>query len=365
MGSRARFFRCCWLVALVPALGSVGLLPAQESDAGKTLVIGTKQAPPFVMKSAEGGWEGISIDLWKEIAREMGLRYELREMSLDEMLSGVADGKLDAAVAAITITAERETSVDFTHPFYTSGLGIVAARKSETPRWLAVLGSFFSVEFLKTILLLVLVLLVAGFFVWVFERKQNAEQFGGKFWQGLGNGFWFSAVTMTTVGYGDKAPRTVGGRLVALIWMFTSVLIIGSFIGGIASSLTVRHFQSLIQGPDDLPKFRVATLPNTTSEAYLRENRVNPILFSSTKEALDAVAEGKVDAFVYDAPLLKYLVSQKMKDQLEVLPRTFARQDYGIALPPNSPLREPINTVLLRKIAEPIWADIQFRYLGE
>ena len=42
--------------------------------------------------------------------------------------------------------------------------------------------------------------------------------------------FWWAAVTMTTVGYGDKTPVTTGGRIVGLVWMFTSVIVIFTMI---------------------------------------------------------------------------------------------------------------------------------------
>lgn len=79
---------------------------------------------------------------------------------------------------------------------------------------------------------------------------------------------------------------------------------------------------------------------------------------------LRAVAEGKIQAFVYDSPILRYLVNQKFKGELEVLRQTFVRQDYGIALATGSTLREPINRVLLQDIREPAWHDTLYRYLG-
>jgi polar amino acid transport system substrate-binding protein len=77
------------------------------------------------------------------------------------------------------------------------------------------------------------------------------------------------------------------------------------------------------------------------------------------------VGEGKVDAFIYDAPLLRYLIKQKFKGVVDLVPGTFLRQDYGFAMPEGSPLREPINRVLLQKISTPDWQVTLRRYLGE
>ncbi len=107
---------------------------------------------------------------------------------------------------------------DFTHPFHTSGLGI-AVLQGKKSSWLAVFNRFFSLEFLRVVLALALLLLFVGLLVWFFEKKKNQEQFGGSALAGVGSGFWWSAVTMTTVRYGDKAPKTFGGRIIGLVWI--------------------------------------------------------------------------------------------------------------------------------------------------
>jgi polar amino acid transport system substrate-binding protein len=51
---------------------------------------------------------------------------------------------------------------------------------------------------------------------WLFECKHNPQQFGEDATRGSWANLWWAAVTMTTVGYGDKALATVGGRIIAL-----------------------------------------------------------------------------------------------------------------------------------------------------
>src|SRR5699024_8670775 len=104
------------------------------------------------------------------------------------------------------------------------------------------------------------VLLMAGAGVWAFERRKNPEEFRSDAPKGLADGFWWAAVTMTTVGYGDKAPKTLGGRVIGLIWMFTSVIVISSFTAAIATSLTVGQLSSTVQGVEDLGGVRAATV---------------------------------------------------------------------------------------------------------
>jgi ABC-type amino acid transport substrate-binding protein len=329
----------------------------------RKLIVGTKEAPPFAMKSDEGVWKGISIDLWRQIARELDLEFEFREMTLRELIDGVTNGTLDAAVAALTITPAREKVFDFTHPFHTTGLGIAVPGKTGSP-WFAVVKRFFSTGFLQVVAALCLLLLAVGFLVWWFEHKRNAKQFGGGTARGIGSAFWWSAVTMTTVGYGDKAPATLGGRSVALVWMFAGIIMISGFTAAIASSLTVTQLDSPVKGPEDLPKVRVGAVSDSTGEAYLRDSKISFAPFRTVREGLAAAAGGDIDAMVYDAPIMRYLVKQEYQGKLQVLSRTFMRQDYSIALPDGSPLRERINRALLEQIGDPFWQDTLFKYLG-
>lgn len=336
----------------------------QNSAVQQPLIVGTKESPPFSMKTSDGQWTGLSIELWRQVAAELNFEFEIRELTLKQLLEGVTDGSLDAAVAALTITPEREKTFDFTHAFYTTGLGIAVADKAHNP-WFTVVRRFISVSFLKVIATLTIVLLGVGMLAWWFEHKKNPQQFNGSAARGIGSGFWWSAVTMTTVGYGDKAPVTLAGRILGLIWMFVAIIIISSFTAAITSSLTVTQLETVIKGPEDLPKVTVGTMTNTTSESYLKQIQISSRSFGSPQEGLAALKEGKIQALVYDAPILRYYIHQNYIGSLEVLPYRLQRQEYGIALQANSPLREQINVVLLQLIREKAWQDKLSQYLGE
>ncbi|KPJ99873.1 MAG: hypothetical protein AMK71_08990 [Nitrospira bacterium SG8_35_4] len=327
----------------------------------KELVVATKEAPPFSMKSDNGSWSGISITLWKEIAEELDLKYRFVETDLQGMLDGLKDGKYDAAVAALTVTEERETVFDFTHPFYITGLGI--AVKQVQSSWTGVVKRFFSIAFLKVIFLLAVTLLIFGFLVWLLEKRRNPEQFSNSV-KGIGDGFWWAAVTMTTVGYGDKAPKTLAGRIIATIWMFTAIIIISGFTASITSSLTVTELGSAIKGPENLPEHRVASIKGSTSERYLSSHRITYVNYANIEEGLRAVESGEVDCMVYDAPLLKYYIT-KGDHRLSVVKRIFEQQYYAFGLIQGSPLRESINRALLEKTGLPWWQDIVYEYLGK
>jgi len=358
-----------WMALVVAVAGSVTALAGQAELPARRLVVATRHVPPFAIKSEEGDWSGIAIDLLREVVVEPGndslepIELVFRELPLKEMLAAVERGDVDLAVAALTVNFERENKMDFSHPFHTSGLGI-AVVSDKRSGWLNVLERIFSFTFLKVVAGLLGLLLLSGVLVYFVERRRNQEQFGGGFWHGLGAGVWWSIVTLTTVGYGDKSPRTGAGRAIAVVWMLSGILIISSFTATVTSALTVGQLRARISGAGDLPRVRVATVADSTSQAYLRARHIRHRGFVELADALSALEAGEVEAVVYDAPLLRFEIVHD-HPRLHVLPGTFERQDYAIAMPSNSPLRERVNRAVLRVISKPSWDETLADYLGE
>jgi len=285
-------------------------------------------------------------------------------MPLRELLAAVQAGKVEVGMAALTINAEREKLIDFSHPYYTAGLAI-ATKARDYRSWVGALRPFLSPAFLKTVAALALVLLTVGWLVWMFERKKNSAQFGGSPVQGIGSSFWWSAVTMTTVGYGDKAPVSLGGRIIAIIWMFTGIIIISSFTAAITTSLTVNRLEPKISGPQDLVHIQCGTLDGSTGQSHLEQNGIKAALWNTLAEGLQGLENEKVDAFIYDEPLLRHTVKKEGIKNLVILPIPGEQQRYGFALPPNSPLREQINRALLEVTAGAGWQEKLALFLGE
>ena len=249
----------------------------EDSDAKQTknevvlLQVGTKQSPPFAIKSADGSWTGISIELWKHLADELNLEFEFQEVTLPEMLSGLEDGKLDAAVAAISVTSERHDRVDFCHPHFSTGLGIAVSTRERATFW-SLVSRVVSNRLLKIVIAMILLVAVCGLLFWLFERKSNTTMFGGKKRQGLGMGIWWSTILL--LGHKGIMPVSTMGRLLATMAMFASLIVISILTGVITSVLTVGQLDTGIKRSTDLHHVRVATVNGSTSADYLRQRRI-------------------------------------------------------------------------------------------
>ncbi|WP_229714600.1 transporter substrate-binding domain-containing protein [Aquisalinus luteolus] len=323
-----------------------------------------KEAPPFAFKDEQGRWVGLSVELWEEAAGSVGVSYEYSEQTLDDMFAGLQSGQNDAAIGALSITPEREEIVDFTHGYYRSGLGIAVPSEGGGGPF-----SFFAPlltwQFASAVLTLLVVLAGVGAVIWLVERRQNPEEFGGTTAHGLGKGLWWSAVTMTTVGYGDKSPRTMAGRIVGLVWMFTSIIIIAGMTGALASAFTVSSLDGGIEGPDDLRGVRVAVVEGSSSAVWLEERNIRLREFPTAEAALAAVADGDLQAAVHDAPLARYLIENSDLADLRVLEPSFEHESYGFAFPTGSPMVERFNRATLRLTGGNDWEEMIEYYVGE
>ena len=330
----------------------------------KIITIGTKIAEPFAMKDKEGKWYGISIELWEKIAKELNIKFQWQEHNLNSLLAGVADSSLDAGIAAVTINAEREKSFDFSHTYYSTGLSI-AVPKNLNDGWKSIIRGLFSRQMFIILVMLAIVLFIIGTFTWLLEKKKNPENFNPNPIKGISSGIWWAAVTMTTVGYGDMTPQTLGGRLIALFWMFVSLLMVSAIIASVASSLTLAKSKPLISSPEDLPKASIVSIKNSSSEKYLDKKNLKKQFTTTVFKGLEEIAQGKADAMVYDAPLLRYLTQQHFKNKLMVIDTLFEHQNYGIAFPEGSNLREPVNRVMLDILRREEWQRTLHNYLGD
>lgn len=75
---------------------------------------------------------GYDVIMAKKLADSMGAELEIHKIEWDGLPPAVVSGKIDAAVAGMSITAKRKETVDFTLPYYFAN--VVALVKKDTPQ---------------------------------------------------------------------------------------------------------------------------------------------------------------------------------------------------------------------------------------
>ena len=348
------------VVASVPAPAHAQDAASNASDLPQTLRVATKPFEPFVFSPEvkDGPFTGFSIELWKKIAQELGVKSELYgTATVTELMEHVHTGKAEVAIAGITITAARERLADFSHPFFESGLRIMVTGGQEGS--LAdLISSVLSPALLKVFGFLLLLIIVAAHFLWFFERRRNPEMFPPTYFRGIWEAIWWAAVTATTVGYGDRTPRGVPGRVVALVWMFSGIILISFFTATVTSALTVKQIEGTINSPADLVGRLVGTAAGSTTVGFLKKQGVQVTEYPDIKEAYFALERGELDAVVYDWPNLVNYAKRDGRGKVRVVGEVFEKQSYGIALRHGSPYRERINQALLSLKEKGIYQEL-------
>jgi polar amino acid transport system substrate-binding protein len=310
--------------------------------------VATRLIRPFVFEE-NGRLTGFSIELWQEIAKQIDIRSEfLIKPTVKELLASLNAREAALGIAAISITAERELQWDFSQPMFDSGLQIlVSAQASQGGILSAIIDRLFSSAVLPILGGMLLIILIPAHLVWFFERRNPTGMLAHRaYFPGIFEACWWAASTLAT--QADQMPRAALARVVAVIWMFASVVFIAFFTAAVTSSLTLQQLRGDINGPQDLPGRRVGSVKASTSVEYLRQHNVDAVEFAKVEEAYEALREGQIDAVVYDAPVLLHYASREGVGKVHTVGSIFRKENYGIAFPPNSPYRKPVNEALLK-----------------
>lgn len=325
------FFNLLLLIFFLCFLGK-SPLHAQNKMAGKdTTLVGVAGSPPFVVNPEQEA--GISLEVWQALASLADLNYKLVPFDdVPHALQALETGKVAIVVGPVSITADRAIKVKFTQPYYQSSLSILSS--TDKPSIWERIKPFFSIHFFIAVLIFLCILGIVGTLLWLSERKKNPNQFPLEPARGIANGMWLAIVTMSTVGYGDKSPVTLGGRIVTGCWIVISILFATTMVAGIASTLTLSGMKTeVISKAEQLNNKKVAVVPNSPSAEFVREYGGKEVFIKSIEQGYKMLKAKKVDAVVYDRPQLLYFLEQHHDKNVSVSKIEYMRQGYGFALP--------------------------------
>jgi polar amino acid transport system substrate-binding protein len=351
-----RITTICFAVCLALLI----IRPAAAQD--EPLRVAIKPLVPFVFFGEPGQqYSGFSVDLWDAIAERMDVAYEWQPYeTVAEVLDAVREGRADVGIAGISITREREEILDFSQPMFNAGLQIMT-RTEGTNDPISGLLSIVTPSLLLIFVVLLLIVVLVGHVIWLVERRIN-DEFPDDYLPGVGEGIWWAAASM--VGGSDKMPRSVAGRIAGILWMVVGIVLIAVFTANITTQNTLQSLQGAIQGLDDLPGKRIVTVADTTAAQYLRDERLIYAAVPTIEAAYELLLNGNADAIVYDAPVLQYYAATEGRGRVHLVGGLFERQDYGIALQPNSPHREAIDRALLALLEDDVYDQLYTRWFG-
>ncbi|MDT0677166.1 ion channel [Autumnicola musiva] len=329
---------------------------------GNQLVVGVFSQPPYMISDDNGNWDGISIRLWRAVADRMDLNYKLKEIANDSAVSVLIQQKADIVLLQ-DVTVAAEEKIDFTHIYHKAELGIAAAQSMQLT---SILKAFFNQRFWYITGMLSVLLLIVGTIIYFIERKSNEDNFGGErsIARGIGSGFWWAGVTMTTIGYGDKSPVTFWGRAVALIWMLVAMAVTAVLTASLVSAV-MGNSSGKISIPGDLRSMKMVAVEGSSAANYLQHERIPFKASSNISEALKIVKNQDADAVLHSLPVMRYTINNDPDLGLRVQPVNVNPHYYAFGLSQQDSLRESLNRTVLQVINSTLWQQELDRYIPE
>lgn len=355
--------------------GSAGAAP-------RSVTVAVRDMEPFVI-TGDTGKSGFTIDLWEEIAHRRGWSTEYVDApNVGAQLKDVAERKAEVGAGAISITAERRRSFDFSQPIFNGGLQILVPHHSAAPaepRLVNFLPLLFSKAMFVWLVAGLILSVIPAHIFWIVERRRNdvtqkgaaqndvaendAESSVSRaYFPGIFQSFAWS---LGFLGFmPDTFPHRIAGRLLGILWGFVALIYVAYFTATLTTNLTVSTYAGQISGPSDLPGKKVATVAGTTSSQHLADMGIPAADLPSIDECYRGLRAGRYDAVVFDAPVLQHYASGTGAGAVQIAGPIFHSEDYGFAFPPNSELRPQVDQSLLEIRRDGTYDLIRRKWFG-
>ncbi|XP_063067515.1 glutamate receptor ionotropic, NMDA 1a isoform X3 [Engraulis encrasicolus] len=321
---------------------------------------------------------GFCIDLLIKLAMTMNFTYEVHlvadgkfgtqervnnsnKKEWNGMMGELLGGLADMIVAPLTINNERAQYIEFSKPFKYQGLTILV--KKEIPR--STLDSFMQ-PFQSTLWLLVgLSVHVVAVMLYLLDRfspfgrfKVNSEEEEEDALT-LSSAMWFSWGVLLNSGIGEGAPRSFSARILGMVWAGFAMIIVASYTANLAAFLVLDRPEERITGINDprlrnpSDKFIYATVKQSSVDIYFRRQvelstmyrHMEKHNYESAAEAIQAVRDNKLHAFIWDSAVLEFEASQKC--DLVTTGELFFRSGFGIGMRKDSPWKQNVSLAIL------------------
>ncbi|KAL0670754.1 hypothetical protein Bca4012_033458 [Brassica carinata] len=308
---------------------------------------------------------GYAIDIFEAALKKLPYSvipqyygYESPENNYNHLVQQLYEGKWDAVVGDITITANRSLYVDFTLPYSESGVSMVVPLRDSKNKNAWVFLQPWSLDLWVTT---VCFFVVIGFVVWLLEHRVNTD-FRGPPHHQIGTSFWFSFSTMNFA-HREKVVSNLA-RFVVVVWCFVVLVLTQSYTANLTSFLTVQRLQPSATNVEDLIRNgeSVGYQHGTFVRDFLRnlnfsETQLKP--FASAEECDDLLSKGTwkggIAAAFDEVAYLKDIVSHNCSKYAMVEPSfktvgfepSFKTAGFGFAFPKNSPMTKDVSIAIL------------------
>lgn len=307
---------------------------------------------------------GVIVDVWDELAGRLGLqsRFE-RAGTFADLIDMLTSGRVDVVLGPLAITEERERVADLTHPIFHSGLRIAVRQRTETG-FLPAMRSLISWQLLALLGAVLALAVVSGHLLWWLERRHNPHSFPAAYPRGVREAVWWIASTIISGGCDDKHVDSTAGRALAFAWMIGGIVLVAAFTSVLTATMTAERVTGAIHSARDMAGRTIGCQKGAVSAMSIRQRGGSPEEYPTVREALDALELGMVEAVVAESQSLMCLINERREGNIRLVGPLFDSFDFGLGLPSNSPLREDLNTAILRMREDGTLERLKEQWLG-
>ena len=290
----------------------------------------------------------------------LGVRYQ-RYDSFGGMLEAVQNGEADAAIANISITADRERLMDFTQPIFDGGVQVMLRAEGGAS------GNILSVILTRDVALLVfsavLLLLAGGMIMYLFERKHQ-PYFDHPPKQAIFPAFWWALNIVVNGGFEERMPQSRPGRAFGVVLVIGSLFIVSIFVAQITAALTVNAIHDSVENLGDLEGRAIGTIEASTTADFLNRRSISHFTYTGLDELFDAFETDEIEAVVFDGPILAYYVQTKGLGKARLIERVYRPEKYGMVFTEGNVYREAVDQAFLRLREDGTYDSLIFKWFG-
>ncbi|TPE64045.1 transporter substrate-binding domain-containing protein [Sandaracinobacter neustonicus] len=336
---------------------------ATAQPAPRVVTVGVYRSPPFVME-ADGRPTGMAIELWELAAAALGLqsRYVWLETNT-ALVDALAAAKIDVGVTNLAITRERAERIDFTHPWFDSGLRVMV-HNNRRAGFSNLIDGLRDSGHLRAYAVIAGLILCATVLLTLFDRRYDAH-FPRSWREGIAESF-YAVMSVATSGTTPSRRNLFGwvGRLWQGLWLACGVAVLAYVTSSVTSVMTTMSLTRQIHSVGDLSGHRVGVRAGSIAETYARNAGFDAHPFPNIEQASVALAEGQIDAIIGDAPVLEYHAHTHRGQRLSVVGPIFQPDKYAFALQRGSSLTRPLTIELIGAHESGRLEELRRHYFG-
>ncbi|XP_025162412.1 uncharacterized protein LOC105189093 [Harpegnathos saltator] len=329
---------------------------------------------------------GLSMDLLTLVARELGFRFNLylaedglfgkrngRNGTWNGVMGELVAGRAQLAFASISVSAHRAEVVDFTTPYYFSGVSFLTAPKLRSEiSLLAFLFPFSPELWIVMFFSLNGTAMAVAIFEWVSPfglnpwGRQRSKNFS------LASALWVMWGLLCGHLVAFKAPKSWPNKVLINIWGGFSVIFVASYTANIAALIAGLFFHLGGSNYHDksLLSQRVGAPRASAAEYYVQ--KANPQLWShmaryslsNVAEGVERLRNGSLDILIADTPILDYYRGIDGGCRLQKIGDTINEDTYAIALTKGHPLKESMSKIIANYTSNGLLDAMQEKWYG-